>query len=166
MPRIDNAEIVSMRRDRKGFKLGDDTWYSSFNAIKNVERGDVVSFEFVTKGSFNNIKGDVSVGEGGGTTSASDKGTSGGSSWVKSAPKKFPVAVDDSVRAINRQSAVAQATAAMKDRFTDAKLQKMPADEYTEHVIEMARFYEAYTTGDIDVELGTAMAEAESTDES
>ena len=161
MPNIENAEVVSMRRDRKGFKLGDDTWYSAFNPIKNVERGDIVSFEYQTKGSFNNIKGAVVVG---GSADTGDGGSPAKSAPAKSwgGSKKFPVPVDDGVRAINRQSAVAQATVAMKDRFTDAQLHKMDADEFTTHVIEMARFYEAYTTGDLDVEIGTEMAEEES----
>lgn len=154
--RIESATIVSMRRDRKGFKLEDDSWYSSFNAISNVSQGDVVSFDYAKKGAFNNIKGAVTVV--GGTASApataSSKPSGGGNKWKGG----FPVPVDDMGRAINRQSAVAQAVNAMGHLHTTTNLTKLSNEDYADQVIDIARRLEAYTTGDLDTEIGKALA--------
>jgi hypothetical protein len=159
--RIENATVVSMRRDRKGFKLEDDSWYSSFTPIDNVNMGDIVTFNYAKKGAFNNIKGDIIVSSGGGGSA------SPASAPASKAPKYvgFPVPTDDKGRAINRQSAVAQAIKSLPLIFTSAALQKMDADSFSDHVIDLARRLEAYTTGDLDTEIGKALAaEAEADD--
>jgi hypothetical protein len=159
MPNIDNASIVSMRRDRKGFKLEDDNWYSSFNPISNINVGDVVSFEYLPKGNFNNIKGSVEV-TGGAVSAPASSGGNSNTGGNKGYNKRggFPVAIDDMGRAINRQSAIAQAVNAMKQLHTETNLHKMTVDTYQEKVILLARYFEAYTTGDLDTEIGKQLA--------
>lgn len=61
--------VEAVRRDGKGFKIGED-WYSSFNPISGVNRGDEVSFNYARKGQYLNIKGKVTV-VGAGSTNAS-----------------------------------------------------------------------------------------------
>jgi hypothetical protein len=164
MALIENAPIVSMRRDRKGFKLEDGTWYSNFTPLEGVSMGDVVTFEYQTKGSFNNIKGSVKViGGGGGSAPAASGGkpASSGGGWKQ---KKFPIAVDDGARAINRQNALAHAVNGIAVINTDATLHKWSDEKYAEEVIQLARRFEAYTTGDLDVAIGEAMAEADAAD--
>jgi len=160
MPNIDNATIVSMRRDRKGFKLEDEQWYSSFSPMTNVNQGDVVSFEYTVKGNFKNIKGSVQVVGGTATAPASSAPASGGN---KGYAKKggFPVGTDDMGRAINRQSAIKAAIDGLASITTDANLHKMSIEDYQADVIRLARYFEAYTTGDLDVSIGQALAEEE-----
>ena len=155
MPNIESASVVSMRRDRKGFKLEDESWYSSFNAISNVNMGDVVSFEYVKKGNFNNIKGPVSV-TGGSASAPTSSGGNSNKGYSKRAG--FPVATDDMGRAINRQSAIKAAIEGVKDTMTDANRHKLDVESYSDLVIDLARRFEAYTTGDLDTEIGKALA--------
>lgn len=65
--------IVSMRRDRRGFKDEDGNWYSCFNAstLNGCERGDEVEFEFTEKGGYKNVQEKTFV-KVGGSASAGD----------------------------------------------------------------------------------------------
>ena len=57
------GEIKSMRKDRKGVKMEDGEWYSAFNASQmgSAEWKDTVTFEYIEKGPYKNIKGNVTV---------------------------------------------------------------------------------------------------------
>ena len=65
-----SGEVAAVRKDGKGLCI-DDVWYSSWDKLK-VERGDNVVFNYVTKGTFNNIKGAVRI-----STSAPAAGKAG-----------------------------------------------------------------------------------------
>ena len=67
--------ITSVRKDRKGFAIGDE-WYSSWDAL-DVNRGDEVLFNYVQKGRYKNIKGSVKV-TGGGAPAPKAGGFKGG----------------------------------------------------------------------------------------
>lgn len=54
--------VTSVRKDRKGFKLDDGNWYSSFAPVK-AEKGDQVKIEFVINGNYRNLKNVEVVGK-------------------------------------------------------------------------------------------------------
>lgn len=166
MQKIERATIVSMRRDRKGFKLEDDIWYTTYTPMSaDIERGDVVTFNYEKKGNFHNIKGGIEkvTGEGEGTVSAPQ--SSGSFSRAREPYVGFPVPVADKGRAIIRQNALTNAVTSVLAMTEDKVLHKLDDWEYQDRVIKLARYFEAYSTGDIDTEIGQQMAkEAQDTE--
>lgn len=59
--------VSSVRKDGKGFKLDNGSWYSGFTALP-VAVGQKVSFGYVQNGDFKNVSGPISS-SGGGSTS-------------------------------------------------------------------------------------------------
>jgi len=47
--------VTAVRKDRKGFQLDKEGWYSGFTMV-NVNWGDKVVVEYVINGNFNNIE--------------------------------------------------------------------------------------------------------------
>jgi len=132
---------------------GDDKWYGVFNAADlTATSGDFVSFTYAQKGRWNNVKGKV-TGSGG-------SGSAAPSSGGKAAPRvtggrTFPVRGTAPERTINRQNALTNAVNLCKDHGSTP-----------EEVIEVARKFEAYTCGDLDLaealtELDEALAKME-----
>ena len=107
MPTV-KGTIVSQRRDRKGFKLDDDEWYSSFETLSGVDLGDVVEFEYVAKGRWKNIKGKINKVSGG-------SGSSSGGGGEPPARKNFNVGVEVG-HAWNSAVQIVLATDISKDR--------------------------------------------------
>lgn len=88
--------VVTEVKDNKRFKI-DGAWYSSFNAAPfPVNPGDTISFDWVQKGDYRNIKGSVSKSASGAAPVASSGG--GGSATSRDLT-------------IIRQNALAHATA-------------------------------------------------------
>lgn len=88
--------VVTEVKDNKRFKI-DGAWYSSFNAAPfPVSVGDTISFDWVQKGDYRNIKGSVSKVSSGSAPQASSGG--GGSATSRDLT-------------IIRQNALAHATA-------------------------------------------------------
>lgn len=52
--------VSAVKRDGKAICV-DDNWYSSWDAISGVNKGDSVVFNYIKKGQYNNIKGKVRV---------------------------------------------------------------------------------------------------------
>lgn len=126
--------VESVRKDGRGFKFEDGNWYSSYNPLpKDVQRGVKVRFDFAQKGQYKNIQGNVQVL--GGMPQAQDSGgtASGG---------MLPVSLDRQ-RAIIRQNALTNAV----NYFAQFTTEPTPDD-----VLEVAKQFEAYTTGDADLE--------------
>ena len=55
-----SGTITAVRKDRKGFQIDNNDWYSSWDPV-TAERGDNVVFNYVQKGQYKNIKGKVNV---------------------------------------------------------------------------------------------------------
>jgi len=151
--------VGAVRKDSRGLMI-DDVWYSSYNAFSGVARGDTVSFEFVEKGAFKNIKGAIrKEGSGGGTAPAA----------AGAAPKAysrggFPIDVKDGQRSIIRQNAVTNAREVLSMAMTKDQMEGLGKDDLTDTVINVARRIEAYTTGDLDIEIATKYLNGELTD--
>lgn len=149
--------IKNARKDACGFEL-DDGWYSSFNALKPApNRGDTVSFDYKEKEvngrTYKNIiEKTFSIGgTNGGVTSGGVKAATGYSGRPNVG---FPIPTDHGNRAINRQSAIAQAVNVMAQVHTETNLAKLyKADTYLDELISVARAIESYTTGDMDSEM-------------
>ena len=134
-------EVVA--RTGKSFKLeGDSRWFSVFSPSDlQAQRGDYVEFEFTQKGNFNNAKV-VKASSGGGQQPQQQSGS--GNAAPKPAPqgRTFPVGLLAPERTINRQNALTNAVTFVKDN----------AEATVDDVLEIARKFEAYTTGDLDLE--------------
>lgn len=135
------GEVSSKARTGKSIQVNGE-WYGVFDAssLDHVNRGDTVTFNAKKSkcGRFNNISGTVSVGSNGASA------PSGGSSPTPARSyggggRTFPVGALAPERTINRQNALTNAIAYHKD-----------ADVDTNIIINTARIFEAYTTGDLD----------------
>lgn len=164
--------IEALARNGKGFKIGEQ-WFSVFKAVdlNNAQKGDNVTFDYVSteKGgtTFHNVKGKVEItsvapknetpaatagGAGAGRADGTD-GTRGydGDGFRKRSMKFFPVPKTDVDRPIIRQNSLTQANSLLS---TLAGLGVLPAGgepgDYADLAIELARQFEAYSTGEAD----------------
>ena len=140
------GNVESKRRDGKGIKLQDGNWYSVFKAseLEDVNRGDLVEFEYTEKGNFKNISTDVKVL----SASPSAGSTSSAPASASKMYRPFPVPKDHGDRAIIRQNMLSHATSLIINYGNaDDKL-----DYLVESVIQVARELEKYATGELDAE--------------
>jgi len=120
--------------------LVNGTWYSTkmeYSTCKPV-KGDVVEFD---DGGAKYTQKMKIVSAGGGASESPNPSATGGGA------KKggFPMAVDDTYRSINRQNAL---TNACNVAIYNCKCSEGTATARS--IIELAREFEAYTTGDIE----------------
>lgn len=137
-------------KDTVNFVIGGDTFSGGFKKWDNVNVGDEVFVTFqTTPQGYRNIKGLTVVAAGSGgpvpQINTAPKRSGGGS-------RTFPVEPLAPERTINRQNAL---TAAVNFHVHQV-------DGTTkEEVVETARYFEAYTTGDLDLAEAKALAGAE-----
>lgn len=143
-----NGTIEAVRKDGKAFKLQGDGWYSAFKAeqLSGAQKGDQVEFNYKTNGNFKNIDGSVTrLGSGGGSApQAAGGGNAPKRQYNAGGGRSFPVGKTDGGRAINYQNAVTNAVKFLE--YTKAN------GATPEDVIEVARYFAAFTTGDMDME--------------
>lgn len=143
--------IEAVTKDGKGFLI-EGIWYKCFTpAMLKAGKGDFVSFTYkeVTSNGrvFNNVSGVVS-GSGGSASVPSQPNNSNSAnssnsySPVQRDPLMLPVMLARE-RAIIRQSSLAQAVNYVKDCMSGIT---------TDEVIRIAREFEAYASGDADIE--------------
>ncbi len=142
--------IEALTKDGKGFLI-DGQWYKCFTpAMMKATKGDFVSFSYkqVEKDgrTYNNVSGVVSdSGNGSGPTS--NTGTvskvSGSAAAAPRDPLMLPVLLTRE-RAIIRQSSLAQAVNYISSN-------KDAGDSIVD-VLAIAREFEAYASGDLDIE--------------
>ena len=131
-------------RTGKSIKIG-DLWYSAFTVatLDGVERGDEVSFESVLDktGKYNNIKGSVKKG-------------AGGTAAAPTAEGSFKVLKPtlDRERSIIRQNALTNARE-LYEWVRASTDYDGTAETHCSEIIKMARLFEAYTSGDADIEV-------------
>lgn len=156
--------VDAMGRDGKRFKLEEDgQWYSAFATSqmpRGIEVGSYVSFTYVEKGEYRNIKGNVTLS----TAPASTPMTAAGVASAEGSTahpyldkksyvlKMFPVPALHPDRSIIRQNSLTHAMSCLRDRGWKA----LTCQEYAEAAIEVARIFEAYSTGELDNELAEA----------
>lgn len=145
---VTKGNVESKRRDGKGIKLQDGEWYSAFSetTLSEVNRGDLVEFEYVTKGDWKNIKGNVTV------LSASPK--AGGGGPAPKAYRPFPVPKDHGDRAIIRQNVLGHATNIVNGYCSQGPGgdEDFSLEYRLQAVIQVARDLEKYATGELDAE--------------
>ena len=159
MEQMVKGTVEAVRKDQEALKI-DEGWYTSWAGIAikkaKVERGDVVSFGWIAKGPFNNIKTEIQVdGKGEGTPATSTSYGNAAPSPTPPRAKKFGEVHLDTGRCIIRQNSITNAVA-----FCSSK---GDVDSYTtEHIINTARDFEAYSSGDLEhkkaVEVAANMA--------
>lgn len=127
--------------DKYSIKLEDNPqWYNSNYPI-NCEKGDTVEFDDGDKNYCRKLR---VVSSGGGASAPSAGGKTGGGSNKGS----FPIGVRDGQRSIIRQNALTNA----RELVTNVQDPDEPLDNVTDEIIRVARKFEAYTTGDMDME--------------
>ena len=155
MEQMVKGTVEAVRKDQEALKI-DEGWYTSWAGIAikkaKVERGDVVSFGWIAKGPFNNIKTEIQVdGKGEGTPATSTDYRSATPSPTPPRVKKFGEVHLDTGRCIIRQNSVTNAVNYMG-----------AAEVSAEDVIKVARQFEAYSSGDLEhkkaVEVAANMA--------
>lgn len=129
--------IEAVKKDNKAIKVG-GVWYSSFLPMPPMNAGDEVAFDYTEKGPYKNIKGSVSVSKSDGGTTVAGVGTF--------PTKKVGAIILDRDRAIIRQNAL---TAAVN--FHALSDSPGPFAVTEQHIIETAKLFEAYTSGDMDL---------------
>lgn len=150
--------IKAIRKDGKGFQLDDGNWYGVFAATQlKANKGDYVEFAYksvIKNGNeYRNVQGVVSgtaVSPTGGSMREIPENNSGGQSR---SPLMLPVMLARE-RAIIRQNALTNAVqyAGSVNGVT------------VDVVIGIAREFEAYTSGDYDIETARRSLEEESVD--
>lgn len=150
--------IKAIRKDGKGFQLDDGNWYGVFAATQlKANKGDYVEFAYksvIKNGNeYRNVQGVVSgtaVSPAGGSMREIPENNSGGQSR---SPLMLPVMLARE-RAIIRQNALTNAVqyAGSVNGVT------------VDVVIGIAREFEAYTSGDYDIDTARKSLEEESVD--
>ena len=143
------GNVESKRRDGKGIKLQDGNWYSVFKAseLEDVNRGDLVEFEYTEKGNFKNISTDVKVL----SASPSAGSTASAPASASKMYRPFPVPKDHGDRAIIRQNMLSHATSIVLN-YGNLSDDQLKLDYVVESVIQVARELEKYATGELDAE--------------
>lgn len=158
--------IEVMGKDNKRFKIGEE-WFSAFSIsqMNDVKLHDSVTFTYTTtvkgENTYNNIKGNVTrnpPGTVGATEASSPSAASAAPPRASSSYSKgaFPVPALDGSRSIIRQNALTQANTAASNYYglTGFNSSDFPtAETYADHIIELARKFEAYSAGDLDAKL-------------
>lgn len=161
-----SGEVSSVSRDGKRMQV-DGSWYSAFSTTQmppgGVTRGDWVEFTYVEKGEFKNIKGSVTK-----SAAPASRPTTGAAPSTERkytdakgfVIKEFPVPPLHPDRSIIRQNSLSHATT-LVDKSGDEWMEQFYAknsrypnlEDYAEKVIDIARMFEAYSTGDLDKEV-------------
>lgn len=145
--------IEALTKDGKGFLI-DGQWYKCFTpAMMKATKGDFVSFSYkqVEKDgrTYNNVSGVVSGSGTSGVTpnSGTVSKVSGATQSVQRDPLMLPVLLTRE-RAIIRQSSLAQAVNYGNYGEGTQANKVMSVDD----IIRVAREFEAYASGDLDIE--------------
>lgn len=146
--------IKAVTGDGKRFKLDNDEWYGVYSAsMLKAKVGDMVGFDYasVEKAgrTFHNVKGSISIL----SSSPIIMASSGVSGPTFSRPEAILPVHMSKDRCIIRQNSLTNAVAYCSSQFQDEEVS-------IQRVIEVAREFEAYSTGDADIAEAKLMAEA------
>lgn len=159
------GSIEAKSKDGKRFKMDDGNWYSAFatSQINGCTNGDYVEFTYTSKpspdgGTYRNVKGNLTkltppasapMTAGGVTGSAEKKYTDSRGYVIK----EFPLPAFHPDRSIIRQNSLSHAC----EILGTYGVVPSSVEAYAEQAIAVARLFEAYSAGDLDV----AIVEAE-----
>lgn len=138
---VANGERFSYGFKKPAFKIGDeiDFQFTENTYGKNV---DLASVQLIAKGT---------------GAPAPSPSTSTAPAKAYGAPAKvFPIPALHGDRAIVRQNSITNATKAVCDYF-DSNDDITSVDEYADLIIQVARKFEAYSCGDLDMQAAEAM---------
>ena len=145
-----NGVVKAKSANKFGFGIMvNDKWYNSKYEI-NVEKGDEVEFDDGGKSYVRDIK--VTKGGGGATATSGSTMASKGSGGTGYARGAFPIPANDGSRAIVRQNSITNAVALFEHLMID-KLELKDMEELAYNVVNIARVFEKYSSGDLDAEL-------------
>ena len=133
----------------KSIKVG-EYWYTvKFpSALAGIEKGDYVTFDYTTNGTFNNITGKPVKS----TPPASTPVKAfSGASYGSSTARVFPVPALAPERSIIRQNSLTHALNVLQARAYWEHVTS--CEEYANAAIDVARMFEAYSAGDLDAEM-------------
>lgn len=154
-----NGVVESVSRTGKQIKVNGE-WYGAFApaSLNGAAAGSTVRFTSVKSkdGQYNNIKGSVTVVGGGAATPAAGEGSAPRSAAPAASYGRssiaFPLPPLDGQRVIVRQNALGHATKLVVEAgYHSGEDSNASADL----IIELARKFEAYVAGDLDLELAT-----------
>ena len=154
-----NGVVESLARTGKSIKVGGE-WYGAFSpaSLGGCKVGDAVSFSWAPSkdGQYKNIKGSVSFVGGGAATPASldapaPRSAPSGGSYGRSIT--FPLPPLDGQRVIVRQNALGHATKVVAEVLYKMDDEPMDDAAFASRIIDLARQFEAYVAGDLDLEL-------------
>jgi hypothetical protein len=154
--------IESVAKTGKSVKI-EGQWYGAFakSQLGSAGVGDTIAFTYVSvekEGTtFHNIKGNVTLKEGGGGGSATPapdapsapRAAAPASSYGRSSIS-FPLAPLDGQRVIVRQNALGHATKLIVDAYP--QIEDADANVLADTIISIARKFESYVAGDLDME--------------
>jgi hypothetical protein len=145
-----NGVVKAKSANKFGFGIMvNDKWYNSKYEI-NVEKGDEVEFDDGGKSYVRDIK--VTKGSGGSAVTAGSTMASKGSGGTGYARGAFPIPANDGSRAIVRQNSITNAVALFNHLEHD-KFELSKVEDLAYSVINIARIFEKYSSGDLDAEL-------------
>jgi hypothetical protein len=152
------AGVVKAKSANKfGFGIMvNDKWYNSKSEI-TCGKGDEVEFDDGGKAYVRDLKvtktgGGVSAGTG---SSMASKGPSG----TGYARGVFPLPANDGSRSIVRQNSITNAVALYTSVVGDVASKTKDLEDMAYSVINIARVFEKYSSGDIDAELNKQIEE-------
>ena len=150
-------------KDTVSFVIGGETYSGGFKKWDNVNVGDEVLVTFqTTPQGYRNIKGLTVVAAGDGApvpqvNTAPKSGYGGGGRYRQNGTEGgFPLHPLSYERALDRRNAVAVAAGLYGKIFEGCNDITILSKE---DIVGLARYFEAYTTGDIDLAEAKAMAE-------
>lgn len=153
-----NGFVESLARTGKSIKVGGE-WYGAFSpaSLGGCKVGDNVTFAWAPSkdGQYKNIKGSVSVVGGGAATPASldapaPRAAAPAASYGRAIA--FPLPPLDGQRVIVRQNALGHSTKVVMEQG-GAWTAGVSDAEISDRIINLARQFEAYVAGDLDLEL-------------
>lgn len=149
--------VQQVKGDRTAIKA-DNIWFGAkFNKIpEDISAGDYVRFEYAEKGEWKNVKGSVVKTGGAARTSTPTSVPKSGGGWSGGVGKEFPVGPLHPDRAIIRQNSLGHAVRL----FTATGDFDRSAVDSVNSVIAIARLFEEYSTGELDLRIAdTTLAE-------
>ena len=162
MSNVTNGVVEAVRKDSKGLMIA-GSWYSSFNAFSGIMKSDVVSFSFVEKGQWKNIKGPIEKVTGVATADATNP-PSVAELVAKSEElpphymiargymnkvQMFPIPADHPDRAIVRQNSLTNAVNMLTNKHS---FEGMTDVGIAGLCVEIASIFEKYSTGQLEME--------------
>ena len=144
-----NGVVKAKSANKFGFGIMvNDKWYNSKFEI-NVEKGDEVEFDDGGKAYVRELK--VTKAGGGAPTGGGSPMASKGAGGTGYARGVFPLAANDGSRSIVRQNSITNAVALYNKLREGSPVEDEESAAYS--VINIARIFEKYSSGDLDAEL-------------